>query len=72
MTSPGQMMIAKPCARRPAAAVAAAASAQGTRWAADSDFEKYRNTITRLYMDEHRVLRDVMHIMEREYDFYAT
>lgn len=69
MTSPGQM-IAKPCARRPAAA--AAASAQGTRWAADSDFEKYRNTITRLYMDEHRVLRDVMHIMEREYDFYAT
>lgn len=61
-------MIAKPCARRPGAT----ASAQGTRWAADGDFEKYRNTITRLYMDEHRVLRDVMHIMEREYDFYAT
>ena len=68
MTNNLGQMIAKPGSRRPSVA----ASAQGTRWAADSDFEKYRNTITRLYMDEHRVLRDVMRIMEREYDFYAT
>ncbi|KAI4597865.1 hypothetical protein KJ359_004142 [Pestalotiopsis sp. 9143b] len=43
-----------------------------SRWATEGDFEKWRPKITRLYMVEGRVLRDVMKIMEEKHDFHAT
>ncbi|KAK8119370.1 Clr5 domain-containing protein [Apiospora kogelbergensis] len=36
------------------------------------DWEGYRGVITRLYSDENRPLKEVVHIMAREYDFQAT
>lgn len=43
-----------------------------SRWATEGDFEKWRPKITRLYMVEGRVLREVMKIMEEKHDFHAT
>lgn len=45
---------------------------QAGRWATSEDFEKWRGTIIRLYMDENRDLKSVMEIMKEEYGFYAT
>lgn len=47
-------------------------SGQRSRWATEGDFDKWRPTITRLYMEEGKVLREVMKIMEDKHDFHAT
>ena len=36
------------------------------------DWEGYRGIITRLYSEENRPLKEVVHIMAQEYDFHAT
>ena len=41
-------------------------------WAMPTDWEKHRETIRRLYVQEKRSLKEVMHIMGAQYDFYAT
>ncbi|ETS85565.1 hypothetical protein PFICI_03590 [Pestalotiopsis fici W106-1] len=47
-------------------------SGQRSRWATEGDFDKWRPTITRLYMEEGKVLREAMKIMEDKHDFHAT
>lgn len=36
------------------------------------DWEGYRSVITRLYSEENRPLKEVVHWMAQEYDFHAT
>lgn len=36
------------------------------------DWEGYRTVITRLYSEENRPLKEVVHWMAQEYDFHAT
>ncbi|KAK9423180.1 hypothetical protein SUNI508_04474 [Seiridium unicorne] len=45
---------------------------QPHRWATQEDFEKWRDTIVKLYIEEGRGLKDVVDIMENEHGFYAT
>ncbi|KAI1094961.1 hypothetical protein F5B19DRAFT_481953 [Rostrohypoxylon terebratum] len=40
--------------------------------ARDGDWANYRNTITSLYLDQNKSLKEVMRIMREEYYFYAT
>ena len=42
------------------------------RYATARDWELQRETITRLYRNENRILRDVKLVMEREHGFFAT
>jgi hypothetical protein len=51
---------------------AATVSAAGHRWAAAEDWDIHRRTITEMYETENMKLQDVMKIMEREHNFYAT
>lgn len=41
-------------------------------WATDADWIKHRETITRLYWDENKPLKEVSKIMKEEHDFHAT
>lgn len=41
-------------------------------WATPEDWATHRPTITRLYADEGRTLRDVIEIMKRDHSFNAT
>ena len=43
-----------------------------TRYATAGDWEVHRATITRLYLTENRILRDVKREMEQEHGFFAT
>ncbi|KAI0136158.1 Clr5 domain-containing protein [Xylariales sp. AK1849] len=45
---------------------------QPDHWATPEDFEQWRSTITRLYMEEGRGLKDVMDVMEHDHGFFAT
>lgn len=36
------------------------------------DWSRHKGNIRRLYIDENRPLKEVMHLMEKEYDFIAT
>jgi hypothetical protein len=36
------------------------------------DWDAHKETITRLYWDERRTLKEVMDTMERDHNFYAT
>lgn len=40
--------------------------------AKDGDWANYRDTITSLYRDQNKSLKDVMRIMREEYYFFAT
>lgn len=40
--------------------------------AKDGDWNNYRDTITSLYLDQNKSLKEVMRIMREEYYFYAT
>lgn len=37
-----------------------------------SDWNRHRPTIQRLYIDEDKTLREVMEVMEKQYNFVAT
>ncbi|KAH6660934.1 Clr5 domain-containing protein [Truncatella angustata] len=49
-----------------------ASTASQRRWATPQEWDSYRGTITRLYWDQGRPLKDVGEIMRREYGFNAT
>ncbi|CAJ2501097.1 Uu.00g039500.m01.CDS01 [Anthostomella pinea] len=49
-----------------------ASTAVCKKWASPDDWARYRGTITALYLDRAKTLRDVKRIMELEYFFYAT
>lgn len=36
------------------------------------DWNRHKSSIKRLYIDENRPLKEVMRVMEKEYDFIAT
>lgn len=40
--------------------------------AKDGDWANYRDTITSLYLDQNKSLKEVMRIMREEYYFFAT
>ena len=48
------------------------AAGRGRPSLANDDFEKHRNTITTLYNDEKRPLREVRRLMEDHYGFHAS
>lgn len=41
-------------------------------WATAEDWAKYRQTITALYCNENKTLKEVMQLMREKYDFVAT
>ncbi|KAK7952739.1 Clr5 domain-containing protein [Apiospora aurea] len=41
-------------------------------WAADADWTRHRETITRLWWDENKPLKEVSRMMKEEYGFHAT
>lgn len=41
-------------------------------WAKAEDWAAHRPTITRLYAEEDRTLREVIEIMKRDHSFFAT
>lgn len=41
-------------------------------WASAQEWESHRETITRLFWDENRPLREVVEIMSRDHGFNAT
>ena len=43
-----------------------------TRYATAEDWERYRATFTRLYLDEEKTLKEVKYIMKDKYGFIAT
>ncbi|ROW02542.1 hypothetical protein VMCG_06150 [Cytospora schulzeri] len=43
-----------------------------SRYANKYDWDRHMSTIKRLYMDENMTLREVMDIMEKQYNFFAT
>jgi len=49
-----------------------AAQSPQQRWAMPSEWDAVRATVTRLYKDENRKLEEVMAIMQRDHNFYAT
>jgi hypothetical protein len=42
------------------------------RWASEVDWSVYRETITRLYINENHSLNDLMEIMKRDHSFFGT
>lgn len=43
-----------------------------TKWASAEDWTRHKDTIIKLYAHESLTLKEVIPIMEREHDFYAT
>ncbi|KAK8019092.1 Clr5 domain-containing protein [Apiospora arundinis] len=41
-------------------------------WATESDWDRHRETITTLYWDENKTLKEVSRIMKEQHDFHAT
>ena len=41
-------------------------------WATSEDWTKHRQTITALYCNENKTLKEVMQIMREKHDFVAT
>ena len=41
-------------------------------WASEDDWASHRETITALYWDENRTLKDVIVVMRQTHDFHAT
>jgi len=48
------------------------ASHQALKYAEPSDWSAYQATITRLYIDENKTLKEVIRIMQEDFQFRAT
>ena len=49
-----------------------AGRAMKNAWATPDDWERFRDTIKQLYLDQNKSLKEVMTMMDRDHDFHAT
>jgi hypothetical protein len=53
-------------------ALSLASRATKNAWATPDDWERFRDTIKQLYLDQNKSLKEVMAMMERDHEFHAT